>query len=128
MKLRKLLAVTILTFFTSSANLMAEVFIPKHATCEKNGKAIKISDLSGFPSFNADFYPSEHIVKIKCSAGNLILKKGTFFYAYRGVHKGLTITATATVQNNKLESIVYEEWDRGKNTKVIISYYPPKSR
>lgn len=126
MILRKFLAVTVLSFFTCSANLMAEVLIPKHATCEKNGKTVKINDLSGFPSFNADFYPSEHIVKIKCSAGNLVLKKGTYFYAYRGVHKGLTITATATVQNNKLESIVYEEWDKRNNIKVVICYYPPK--
>lgn len=67
----------IIIFFSlllfSLLNLMAEEFVSKHASFEKDGKKIKLKDLSGYPVFYADYYPSESIVRIKNSAGSLIL-------------------------------------------------------
>ena len=108
--------------FVSISNLKAEEFIATRGTYEQNGKSIELSDLSNFPSFYADYYPNEDAVKIKCSAGNLVLKRGTFFYAYRGVYKGLIVTATAHVENGSIKSIVYEELDKAKDIKAILSY------
>lgn len=112
-------------FLSSILYLNAEEFIPKLGSYEKNGKKIEIRNLSGLPTFYANYYPTQNIVKIKCSLGNLILKRaeGAFFYAYRGKHKGFLVTVTAYVKDRILESIVYEEWDNIQNIKVIVGYY-----
>ena len=112
-----------LLFSICITTLKAEEFIAKRGSYEKNGQKIEIKNLSGLPPFYADFHSAENVVKIKCSAGNLVLKKGNYFYAYRGVHKGLIITATAHVENNIIKSIIYEEWDKANDIKAIISYY-----
>lgn len=116
-----------ITFFTilffSLSNLKAEEFVAKRAIYEKDGRRIELKDLSGLPVFNADYYPSEGIVRIKSSAGNLVLKKGIFFYGYSGKHKGLTVNARAYIEEGKLVQIVYEEVDELNNMKSTISYY-----
>lgn len=109
--------------FLFCTNLMAEEFSAKRATYERNGEKIELKDLSGIPVFHADYYPSDRIVKIKCSAGTLILKEGLFFYAYSGKHKGLTINARAYIENGKIDQIVYEEVDDVNNMKATIDYY-----
>lgn len=109
--------------FLFCANLMAEEFVAKRATYEKDGEKIELKDLSGIPIFHADFYPSDRIVKIKCSAGTLILKEGLFFYAYSGKHKGLTINARAYIENGKIDQIVYEEVDEVNKMKATIDYF-----
>lgn len=109
--------------FLFSTNLMAEEFVAKRATYEKDGEKIELQNLSGVPVFHADFYPSERIIKIKSSAGTLILKEGLFFYGYNGKHKGLTINARAYIENGKIEQIVYEELDEINNMKATISYF-----
>ena len=88
-----------------------------------NGKNNKISDVRGFPSFDAEYQQGQDVVTIKSSAGSMILKKGNFFYSYRGVHKGLTITTTAYVTNGKISHIVYEELDKANNKKATVNYY-----
>ena len=120
--IKRLIALLTILLF-SLPNLMAEEFVPKHASFEKDGKKIELKDLSNYPVFNADYYPSEGIVRIKSSAGNLILKKGIFFYGYSGKHKGLTVTARAYVEDGKLVQIVYEEFDELNNMKATINYY-----
>ena len=102
---------------------MAEEFFAKRATYEKNGEKIELKDLSGIPVFHADYYPSDRIVKIKCSAGTLILKEGLFFYGYSGKHKGLTINARAYIENGKIGQIVYEEVDEVNKMKATIDYF-----
>ena len=109
--------------FLYSTNLMAEEFFAKRATYEKNGEKIELKDLSGIPVFHADYYPSDRIVKIKCSAGTLILKEGLFFYGYSGKHKGLTINARAYIENGKIDQIVYEEIDEVNKMKATIDYF-----
>ena len=104
-------------------NLAAEEFVPKHASIQQNGQTIEVKDLSGLPSFNADYNPQDDVVKIRCSAGNLTLTKGLFYYGCSFVKQGLHITARAYVENGKLEQIVYEEWDRTKNITVVANYY-----
>lgn len=111
------------TLILCCINLRAEEYIPRYASLEKDGKNIKVDDVSNFPTFNADFYPSEDVVKIRCTAGNLVLKKGIFFYGYSGIHKGLRITARAYVENGKLEQIVYEEFDEHKNIRATVNYF-----
>ena len=101
--------------FCFLTNLTAEEFVPRHA--------IEVEDLSGLPSFYADYNPQDDVVKIKCTAGNLTLTKGLFFYGCSFVKQGLHITARAYVENGKLEQIVYEEWKRKKNITVVASYY-----
>ena len=103
--------------------LMAEEFIAKHGTYEVNGKKNEISNFKSFPSFDAEYQQWQDVVTIKCSAGSMILKKGNFFYSYRGVHKGLTITTTAYVTNGKISHIVYEELDKANNKKATVNYY-----
>lgn len=110
-------------FLFSNMELMAEEFVARRASVEKKGKKVELKDLSGFPVFHADYYPTENVVKIKCSAGNLVLKKGMFFYGYSGKHKGLTVTARGYVEEGELDLIVYEELDESNNMKVTISYY-----
>ena len=114
-----------MTFLFCTTNLMAEEFVVKRASIEKNGQVIEVdkNELKRLPPFHADYQPNEGVVKIKCSAGNLVLKKGIFFYGYSGMHKGLHITARAYVENGELEQITYEEWDKAKNAKVILHYY-----
>lgn len=107
----------------NNTDLRAEEFVAKRATYEKDGSQIELKDLSGLPVFYADYYPSESIVKVKCRAGNLILKKGIYFYGYSGKHKGIFVTAKAYVEDGKLVQIVYEEFDESNNMKAIISYY-----
>ncbi len=119
---KNIILLSLLLFFCCST-LMAEEFVPKHASFEKDGKKIELKDLSDYPVFYADYYPSESVVKIKSSAGNLILKKGLFFYGYSGKHKGLVITARAYVEDGKLVQIVYEEIDELNNMKATINYY-----
>ena len=106
-----------------SANLKAEEFVAKHGSCEINGKKNKITDVRGFPSFDAEYQQGQDVVTIKSSAGSMILKKGNFFYSYRGVHKGINITTTAYVTDGKISHIVYEEWDKANNKKATINYY-----
>lgn len=107
-----------------STNLSAEEFVAKHGTYEINGKNNKISDVRGFPSFDAEYQQGQDVVTIKSSVGSMILKKGNFFYSYRGVHKGLmTITTTAYVTNGKISHIVYEELDKANNKKATVNYY-----
>ncbi len=103
--------------------LMAEEFIAKHGTYEVNGKKNEISNIKSFPSFDAEYQQWQDVVTIKSSAGSMILKKGNFFYSYRGVHKGLTITTTAYVTNGKISHIVYEELDKANNKKATVNYY-----
>lgn len=110
-------------FLIGGTNLIAEEFVAKHGSYEKNGQKIKIADLSSFPSFNAEYQQAKDVVTIKSSAGNLVLNKGNFFYLCKGVRNGVMITATAYVQNGKLEHIVYEEYDSANNIKATISYY-----
>ncbi|MBR5147079.1 MAG: hypothetical protein IKW54_05590 [Bacteroidales bacterium] len=112
-----------LLFLIGNTNLIAEEFVAKHGSYEKNGQKIKITDLSNFPSFNAEYQQSKDVVTIKSSAGNLVLNKGNFFYSCKGVRNGVMITATAYVQDGKLEHIVYEEYDSTNNIKATISYY-----
>ena len=114
-----------MALFFYTTNLMAEEFVVKRASIEKNGQVIEVdkNELKGLPPFHADYQPNDGIVKIRCSAGNLILKKGIFFYGYSGMHKGLHITARAYVENGNLDQITYEEWDKSKNAKVILHYY-----
>lgn len=121
---RLLLFLSMFILFCTT-NLMAEEFIAKRASIEKNGQSVDIdkNELKGLPSFYADYQPNEGVVKIRCNAGNLVLKKGIFFYGYSGMHKGLHITARAYVENGKLEQITYEEWDKSINAKVILHYY-----
>lgn len=109
--------------FCFLTNLTAEEFVPRHASIQQNGQNIEVEDLSGLPSFYADYNPQDDVVKIKCTAGNLTLTKGPFFYGCSFVKQGLHITARAYVENGKLEHIVYEEWDRTKNITVVASYY-----
>ena len=104
-------------------NLAAEEFVPKHANIQQNGQTIEVKDLSGLPSFNADYNPQDDVVKIRCSAGNLTLTKGLFYYGCSFVKQGLHITARAYIENGKLEQIVYEECDRTKNITVVANYY-----
>lgn len=106
-----------------TTNLRAEEFVAKRATYEKDGKKIELNDLSNVPSFYANYYPKEDIVKVRCSAGNLVLTKELFFYGYKGVHKGIVVTVRAYIKNNKLEQIVYEELDETKGMIAIINYY-----
>ena len=40
-------------------NLAAEEFVPKHASIQQNGQTIEVKDLSGLPSFNADYNPQD---------------------------------------------------------------------
>ena len=40
--------------FLSLPNLMAEEFVAKRATYEKDGHQVELSDLSACPSFHAD--------------------------------------------------------------------------
>ena len=94
-------------------NLAAEEFVPKHASIQQNGQTIEVKDLSGLPSFNADYNPQDDVVKIK----------GLFYYGCSFVKQGLHITARAYIENGKLEQIVYEECDRTKNITVIANYY-----
>lgn len=103
--------------------LMAEEFIAKHGTYEVNGKKNEISNIKSFPSFDAEYQQWQDVVTIKSSAGSMILKKGNFFYSYKGVHKGLTITTTAYVTNGKISHIVYEELDKANNKKATVNYY-----
>lgn len=109
--------------FLHSTNLIADEFVAKRATYEKDGEKIELKDISGIPVFHADFYPSDRMVKIKCSAGTLILKEGLFFYGYSGKHKGLTINARAYIENGKIDQIVYEELDEVNNMKATIDYF-----
>ncbi|MBR5237097.1 MAG: hypothetical protein IKV26_00120 [Paludibacteraceae bacterium] len=113
----------LLAVFICSISLIAEEFVAKHASYEKDGKKIEVNDLSAIPSFYADYYLKEDVVRIKCSAGNLVLTKGVFFYGYKGVHKGIVVTVRAYVENNKLEQIVYEELDERTRMTAIVSYY-----
>ena len=114
-----------MALFFCTTNLMAEEFVVKRASIEKNGQVIEVdkNELKGLPPFHADYQPNDGIVKIRCSAGNLILIKVIFFYGYSGMHKGLHITARAYVENGNLDQITYEEWDKSKNAKVILHYY-----
>ena len=121
--MKRLLFLLCVACLCSHTGLRAEEFVAKRATYEKDGSRIELKDLSGIPVFNADYYPSEGIVKIKSRAGNLILKKGIFFYGYSGKHKGLTVTARAYVEDGKLVQIVYEEFDELNNMKATINYY-----
>ena len=123
--MKKIFLFLSMTLLFSTTNLMAEEFVVKRASIEKNGQITEVNknDLKGLPLFYANYQPNEGIVKIKCNAGNLILKKGIFFYGYSGTHKGLHITARAYVENEEIEQITYEEWDRAKNAKVILHYY-----
>lgn len=123
MIMKRFVTLFCLVFLFCITNLKAEEFIAKRGTYEKNGQKIEIKNLSELPSFYADFHSAVNVVKIRCSAGNLVLKKGNYFYAYRGTHKGLLITATAHVENNIIKSIIYEEWDKANDIKAIISYY-----
>lgn len=66
-------------FLLYSTNLMAEEFVPKHASFEKDGKRIELKDLSDYPVFYADYYPSESVVKIKAVQATLFLKRGFSF-------------------------------------------------
>lgn len=122
MIMKRLFTLFCLLFSICITTLKAEEFIARRGTYEKNGQKIEIKNLSGLPPFYADYYPYEDVVRINCSAGKLILKRGTYFHAYRGVHKGLLITVSTHVENNEIESIIYEELDERKNIKVIISY------
>lgn len=105
---------------------MAEEFIAKQARIEKEGKKVEVIDLNTLPIFHANYHPKENVVKIKCSAGNLTLKKGIFFYGYSGKHKGIVITARCYVKEGKIEQIVYEEFDELNNIKITINYYKNK--
>ena len=121
--MKKLLVLLCVACLNSNIDLRAEDFVAKHGSYEINGKKNKISDIRSFPSFDAEYQPGQDIVTIKSSAGFMILKKGNFFYSYKGVHKGMTITTTAYVTNGKISHIVYEEWDKANNKKAIINYY-----
>lgn len=121
MILKRLFLIFSLVFCYSC--LQAEEFVAKRAAYEKDGKKIELNDLRAIPSFNADYYLKEDVVRVKCSAGNLVLTKGLFFYGYKGVHKGIVVTVRAYVENNKLEQIVYEELDERTGMTAIISYY-----
>ena len=123
MNLKRFFTLICLLLLVCASNLRAEEFIAKRGIYEKKGQKTEVRNLSGLPHFHADYYPNENVVKIKCNAGNLILKRGTFFYAYRGAHKGLVITASAYVENGDIESIVYEEWDKTNDVKAILTYY-----
>ena len=43
--------------FLHSTNLIADEFVAKRATYEKDGEKIELKDISGIPVFHADFYP-----------------------------------------------------------------------
>lgn len=120
---RRLLVLLSVACLYSYPDLRAEDFVAKHGSYEINGKKNKISDVRVFPSFDAEYQQGQDVVTIKSSAGSMILKKGNFFYSYRGVHKGLTITTTAYVTDGKISHIVYEEWDKANNIKATINYY-----
>lgn len=119
----KRLIILLGVIFLSLPNLMAEEFVAKRATYEKDGHQVELSDLSACPSFHADYFPKENIITIQCSAGRLILKQGVFFYGYSGRHKGLKVTARAYVEHGEIDQIAYEEYDELSNTKVTIYYY-----
>ena len=123
MIIKRFFTLICLILLVCASSLKAEEFIAKRGTYEKNGQKTEVRNLSGLPCFYADYYPNENVVKIKCNAGNLILKRGTFFYAYRGVHKGMSITVTAHVENGNINSIIYEEWDKTNDVKAILTYY-----
>lgn len=120
---RRLLVLLCVACLYSYPDLRAEDFVAKHGSYEINGKKNKISDVRVFPSFDAEYQRGQDFVTIKSSAGSMILKKGNFFYSYRGVHKGINITTTAYVTDGKISHIVYEEWDKANNKKAIINYY-----
>lgn len=120
---RRLLVLLCVACLYSYPDSRAEDFVAKHGSYEINGKKNKISDVRVFPSFDAEYQQGQDVVTIKSSAGSMILKKGNFFYSYRGVHKGLTITTTAYVTDGKISHIVYEEWDKANNKKATINYY-----
>lgn len=121
--MNKLVIFISLAFLFCYNNLMAEEFVPKRASIEQNGQKTEVKDVKGLPTFHADYYSDEDVVKISSSAGHLTLKKGTFFYSCRGMRNGLLITATAHVNNGKIEKIVYEEYDKSKNMTAVINYF-----
>ena len=121
--MKRFLILLCLVCIYGSTDLQAEEFIARHGSYEINGKKNKISDVRGFPSFDAEYQQGQDVVTIKSSAGSMILKKGNFFYTYRGIHKGLIVTTTAYVTNGKISHIVYEEWDKTNDKKAIINYY-----
>lgn len=114
-----------IVFLLNASSLNAEEFIAQKVTFEKKGKQVEIGnlDLSGLPIFFVDYDPKTETIKIKCSAGTLILKKGLFCYGYCGVHKGMDIAIRAYLKNGNIEYIVYEEWDKIEGVKVITHYY-----
>ena len=121
--MKKILILLCVACLFGITTLRAEEFVAKHGSYEINGKNNKISDVRGFPSFDAEYKQEQDVVTIKSSAGFMTLKKGNFFYSYRGVHKGLIITAYAYVTNGKISHIVYEEWDKVNNKKATVNYY-----
>ena len=53
-----------LLFLIGNTNLIAEEFVAKHGSYEKDGQKIKITDLSNFPSFNAEYQQLNNIVDL----------------------------------------------------------------
>lgn len=121
--MRRFFLLLSIALFFCCGTLKAEEFVPKRASIENNGHKIEVKDLSKLPVFSADYYRNEDVVKISSSAGHLTLKKGTFFYSCRGMRNGLLITATAHVNNGKIEKIVYEEYDSSRNITATTTYF-----
>lgn len=121
--MRRLFILLILTCLSFNSGLLAEEFVAKHGSYEIDGKKNKISDVRGFPSFDAEYQQGKDVVIIRSSAGYMTLTKGNFFYFYKGVHKGLIVTTHAYVTNGKISHIVYEESNKTSDKKVILNYY-----
>jgi hypothetical protein len=102
---------------------MAEEYIAKKGTIETNGKVIQVKDFRNIPTFDVKYDKSQDVIKIKSSAGNVVLKKENSYYSCYGLKKGFYITFKATVYNGKIDSIVYEEREKNTNVKIILIYY-----
>jgi hypothetical protein len=101
--MKKILIFISFALLFNNVNLMAEEFIAKQARIEKEGKKVEVKDLNTLHIFHANYHPKENVVKIKCSAGNLTLKKGIFFYGYSGKQKAFL--SFLTLQKAKLLSV-----------------------
>ena len=74
--MKKILIFISFALLFNNVNLMAEEFIAKHASIEKDGKKVEVKDLNTLPIFHANYHPERKCCKNKMQCRKSYSKKG----------------------------------------------------